>query len=359
MPEISQCPDGVSINFRSEGLLTSEEKTKRESYLKDEIGMSQAQITKLNKGRYRIYSVEATKEKIKGLEDRDFVNPKKMIKRFYSIVGHSFENIDAKILGLEERGCEDPIKMIGSSPSVIGYSFENIDKKISGLKKRHFNNPIKMIGSSPEILGLSFENIDKKISGLKKRHFNNPIKMIEPSPRLLGLSFDNIDNKIIGLKKRHFENPIETIESSSRILGLSFKNIDAKIELLSRLSNLYQLNLKPITIIESNLPMLGTKFEKLIVVARILREYQPSSEDIQRRMNKFHTINLESLLVSYTKKEAGDNIDNLIRRAEQIQRQKLTKDYKRQLIKDFFGQDPDSYKIYRDYLKGYPEKEIN
>ena len=202
----------------------------------------------------------------------------------------------------------------------------------------------------------SIDTIQKHVSGLQERGFGNPNKMIENLPAILGYSFENIDSKIKGLQERGFGNPNKMIESFPTILGLSFENIDSKLRLLDLLNNTYKLNLNPIEAIESNLTILGTKFEKLIVIARILREYSPSVEDIQRKISALYTINLESLLLSYSQKKPSDSIDDLIRNTRNIQKEKMTKEYKRDLIKDFFSQNPESYKIYRDYLKGYPEK---
>ena len=258
------------------------------------------------------------------------------------IIGFSQEKID---------------KLKEKTPSLC--SIKSIIEKVNGLKDRGFTNPNKMIESLPSILGLAFENIDAKISGLKDRGFTNPNKMIESLPPILSYGFENIDTKISGLKDRGFTNPTKMIGSSPAILSYGFGNIDSKVNLLSKLSNLYRINLNPITTIESNPAILGVKFKKLIVIARVLREYQPSSDDIQRKISILYTINLESLLISYSQKKANDNIDNLTNTARNIQKQKLSKEEKRQLIKDFFNQNPDSYKIYRDYLKGYPEKTQN
>jgi len=306
MSEAISHSDGASINHPDKRSLTPEEREKRESYLKDIIGLSPEKLDKLKQDRPSLYSIESMDNKISGLKDRGFSNTHKMIE---------------------------------SNPSILNYSFDNIDNKISDLKDRGFSNPHKVIESLPQIFGLGFDNIDNKISELKDRGFTNPNKMIESNPGILGYSIDNIDNKISGLKDRGFTNPNKMIES--------------------KLSSLYQLNLNPITTIESNLPILGTKFDKLIVIARILREYQPSSEDIQRKIYVLYTINLESLLISFSQKDKFDNIDYLTRNARNIQKQKLSKDHKRELIKDYFDKNPESYKIYRDYLKGYPEKTQN
>jgi len=110
-----------------------------------------------------LWPIASYDEKIRGLTERGFKDPQKMITSLPAILGLSFENIDEKIRGLTERGFKDPQKMITSSPAILGYSFENIDEKIRGFTERGFKDPQKMITSLPAILGLSFENIDRKI----------------------------------------------------------------------------------------------------------------------------------------------------------------------------------------------------
>jgi len=149
------------------------------------------------------------------------------------------------------------------------------------------------------------------------------------------------------------------IESFPSILGYSFENIDAKIELLSKINKIYNLNINPISIIESNLSILGVKFEKLIVIIRVLSDYQPKQIDIQRKITTLSQINIESLLISYSQRKTDSTIDDLTREARKVKKQKISKEDKRKLIKDFFDKNPESYKIYRDYLKGYPEKSVN
>jgi len=145
------------------------------------------------------------------------------------------EAYQEKITGLTARGFKDPQKMITSLPTILGYSFDNIDAKIAGLTARGFKDPQKMITSFPSTLGLSFDNIDEKITGLTARGFKDPQKMITASPPILSYSFDNIDEKITGLTARGFKDPQKIITSLPTILGLSFVNIDRKLRLSRRL----------------------------------------------------------------------------------------------------------------------------
>lgn len=146
--------------------------------------------------RPSLWEVSAYPEKIAGLLARGFTNPQKMITSSPTILGHSFDNIDAKIEGLRERGFSNPQKMIVSLHSILGLSFDNIDRKIAGLRERGFKDPQKIIASLPAILGYSFDNIDEKIAGLSARGFTNPQKMIASSPAILCYSSKNIDRKL-------------------------------------------------------------------------------------------------------------------------------------------------------------------
>ena len=108
--------------------------------------------------------------------------------------------IQNKIKGLKERGFKDPVKMITTSPEVLNLGWENIDGKIKELKERGFKDPVKMITARPQVLGLGWENIDGKIKGLKERGFKDPVKMITARPQVLGLGWENIDGKLMMLK---------------------------------------------------------------------------------------------------------------------------------------------------------------
>lgn len=238
------------------------------------------------------------------------------------------------------------------------YSRPLVDKYLSDLENQELFNP--NIANPPSTLGHNTDEVDQKITDLKNRGFSNPKEMIRDFLPVLDYDSDNIDQKINDLKKLGFINPQKMIEDNPRILSYSLKkNIKPKIRLLNSLNKTYNLNLDPLNTIESNLAILGTKFEKLVVIVRVLRDYQPSPEDIQKKISGLYATNLESLLVAYSQKQPNDTFNNLIRRTRNIQKQKLTKEYKRELIKDFFTKNPVAYKIYRDYLKGYPEEKQN
>ena len=57
-------------------------------------------------------------------------------KRIPSLWKHLWpiQNYDEKIKGLQERGFEDPQKMIVKLPAILGLSLNNIDEKIKGCR---------------------------------------------------------------------------------------------------------------------------------------------------------------------------------------------------------------------------------
>ncbi len=66
--------------------------------------------------------------------------------------------------------------------------------------------------------------------------------------------------------------------------------------------------------------------------------------------------NVESLLISYFQRKEGDDLNEILKNAYKIQTQKLSFDEQQKLLKQFFKENPDSYKLDRDYTKGYLKK---
>ena len=196
-------------------MLSSVEIAKRRQFYREVFGNQQ--IASIMNLKPHLWAVNKYEEKIRGLEERGFNDPHKMIIRSPTILGFSLGNIDKKIEGLKERGFNDPHKMVMQFPVILRLSFENIDKKIEGIKELGFNDPL------PTIFGFSTENIDKKIRGLKERGFNDPHKMIIRSPAILRLSFENIDKKI--RKARRLDVDIDAfIAYNFTFIGMSAKN---------------------------------------------------------------------------------------------------------------------------------------
>ena len=128
-----------------------------------------------------------------------------------------------------------------------------------------------MITSLPAILGYNIENIKQKIDDLKSLGFADPTKMITSLPAILGLNIENIKQKIDDLKSLGFADPTKMITSLPAILGLNIENIKRKIFTLGNLFELYDIDVDVKKFIEDNLSLLGTKIDKIWIIARALK----------------------------------------------------------------------------------------
>ena len=296
----------------------------RESIIEDrrglfrELGFSDDFVGKLEESRETLYTKESIQNKIRGLEQRGFSDPVKMVTSRPQLLSRSFDSIDEKIEGLKQRGFSDPVKMITALPAVLGYTFDNIDQKLEGLKQRGFSDPVKIITSLPQVLGYAFENIDQKLEGLKQRGFSDPVKMITNFPSVLGLAFDNIDRKLSMLKK---------------------------------LIKHYDLKLDAVEVIENFPTFIGRKADKLWAIARIFCETaKDPSEITESKIRELLFKNIENLILAVRSKE-NMRLNEVLNKARQINKQKLPKSEKRKRIAAL----PDSDMLKKRYFRGYPK----
>jgi len=273
------------------------------------------------------------------------------------------DQTDGRKISEEERvKRETDLANIGISAELIEtikiarpHLYASVDEKIEGLKQRGFDNPVKMISSLPQILGYAFENIDEKIEGLKQRGFDNPVKMISSLPPVLGYAFENIDEKIEGLKQRGFDNPVKMISSLPPVLGYAFENIDKKIRTFAKLLNKSKIEISPIRLIENILPLLGTKDEKTMVIARVISKYCTDKSEVSTKLiRKLIFCNIEDVLVTMIETENELlTMPEFIKKVDAVKKRKLLKTEKRGIIN---GRLPESNKIKRKYFKSYPLK---
>ena len=91
---------------------------------------------------------------------------------------------------------------------------------------------------------------------------------------------ENITQKITDLKALGFTDPTKMITSSPTILGLNIENITRKFGTLENIFQLYGMPIDAKEFVESNLSVLGTKIDKLWIVARALRTLNLDSREI-------------------------------------------------------------------------------
>lgn len=311
------------------------------------------------------YSFENIDSRLKGLQESGFTDPIRLISKCPAILHLSTENIMSKLQELRKRGFTDPIKLITTFPDILSLASGNIDNKLKGLEERGFTDPVKLISSSPDIFGYGFENIDNKLQGLKERGFSNPIKLVSSSPVIFSYGFENIDNKIKGLQERGFTDPVKLISTTPAIFNLSFKNIDRRLSFLNKVIELYNLPFTSTNLMEQVFYLWGTKFEKIVTVTRVGKEYA----DTQYRAGKtplpdlnINLIaslirnNIDTTVAAYTigEKEgiiAEESLSEFSKRTKRLNGEDLSRDEKRQIIDTL----PSNNKVKREYFKGYPK----
>ena len=144
------------------------------------------------------------------------------------------------------------------------------------------------------------------------------------------------------------------IESSPAILGYAFENIDRRLMLFGHLVKIYNLPINPVAEMESDFFLFSTKIDKLMIVARIMRDYEVKKEKASIIFRRLIKLNLENLLVSLRDNEGGESIKDLFKRAEAVKKADLSREEKRDIITQELAEiSENDAKIIRRYLKGY------
>lgn len=229
------------------------------------------------------------------------------------------DSVKEKIKGLEQLGFSDPVKLIIKCPPIFHYSITSIQEKIEWLKERGFKDPVKMVTGSPMIIGLKYQNIEQRISFFAGQGFTDPIKMISICPPFLNYSLDNIKEKI---------------------------------KILDKLISLYHLDCTTVELIENNFGLLGSKIDKLWILARIIQETARGTEEVNGNLiRKLLHSNLEDVILASKVKEKM-KIEELLASIKQIKERNIPKEEKRNEI----AQIPKGDKVRKKYFRGYPTK---
>ena len=203
--------------------------------------------------------------------------------------------------------------------------------------------------------GLHTEELKERQEAFLKAGFSDEWveRLKETRPTLY--TPDILELKLSGLKDRGFSNPTKLIESLPAILGLAFDNIDRRLTLLRRLASLYNLSFSPVSLMERNFMLFSSKMDKLLVLCRIMRAYNVKPVELNETLvRRLTSANLEDVLVAFRETPPDSySIQDLLRAIPQVKAKKLSKEYKRRLIRDELT---DFKNIQRRYLQGYPEE---
>lgn len=169
------------------------------------------------------------------------------------------------------------------------------------------------------------------------------------SPQVLG-------EHLAGLEERGFSNPRKMIESFPAILGYAFENIDAKLRLLGRITRLYNAPYTPQQLMETQKAFFSTKIDKLVVLARVLRSFAESVDEVSLSVIKRILFsNLEDVLVAIDRTPAGKttSLNELLKLTKTVKAEQIPKEEKKEVILQGLIEHP---KIRSRYLHGYPQR---
>jgi len=134
-------------------------------------------------------------------------------------------------------------------------------------------------------------------------------------------------------------------------LGYNIENIKGKVATLETIFKLYDIKVETHQFIEKNLSLLGTKIDKIWIIARMLKtlDFNPSqiTETFLSRL-LFSNITDTTVVASLLKQEIGKNFttEQVIKAIKEAK--KIPKDQKNEIIKA----KTDS-KLTRRYERGY------
>jgi len=143
------------------------------------------------------------------------------------------------------------------------------------------------------------------------------------------------------------------IESLPTILGLAFENIDEKRNFINKVNTQYNIPMTGEFIMEKLPLIIGTKKGKIVILARLLREYELGNQINTNIINKLIMTNIESLLIAFISRKSNETIQDLIKHARSQEIRAISKDEKRNIIT---ANENKLNKIADVYFKSYPEK---
>lgn len=355
MPEGSVAVEQVDLRDHSgEAEFKAGEIARRKNHMLG-LGFSEKWLTLLASKKPTLYDPGVLDKRLSFLKDQGFENPQKIIAGSPVVLRLAEQNIINKIEFLKAQGFKDPQKMISSTPSILNLPEKTIIDKIKFLESQGFDDSQRLITLLPNILSYSEQNITDKVKFLKDQGFKNPVKLMTSFTGIFGLSEQIIIDKLKILKDRGFENPQDLIESLPTLIGLSEENLVRRLRFLDKAIKLYNLPFTTQSLMEHNLALFSSKFEKILVLARVLREYHVNRSSLTTNlMRDLLYSNLEDTLIALSERKGYETIYEFLKRVREVKQRTMSKEDKRKVIaKDFESFD----KIKRDYFRGYPETE--
>lgn len=240
-------------------------------------------------------------------------------------------------LGFSLHGVEKIFQTIKYIPEDIS----KIQSKIDLLKDAGFTNPIFLLEKNPSILTQAEDAILMKIHWIEQRNFSDPIRLFEKAPSIFNYAISSMEHKIARLMGEGFLHPIALLEKMPTIFGLADDPLSKKIkymeESLSVLGGYSQKDAQKIIVnyIEHLPSLLGMKFDKLVVLIRVITLFKKMDElPTDRELATLAFSNIENILLvlERTKNDQNLTLEQFFKKIKEIQTEDISKSEKQEEI---------------------------
>ncbi len=240
-------------------------------------------------------------------------------------------------------------EILSTPPEIKNERIQNAQEKGMDVKKA--------ISRDLSWIGVTTETFNSVYGCLLELGFENPINLMEKCPSLTKLSPKTIAERVQWFTDNGFESPHALIEKHLILIKYSPEgNLQIKMKVMSRLMQLYQLNITVQDVIEYTPAIVGYKTEKFIILARVLREvYNQNTAITKSVISSFFIKNIETVLLTLFNGNTNNDPVRFHRNLRKLQRRNIPKEVKREQLLEIFKKDPQN-SLLRSYFAAYPMK---
>lgn len=282
-------------------------------------------------------SVKKIEDRLSLLKSLGFNNIDRIAESYpYQVLGSRNEDIENTMNILKtDIGIDNPAEALSRQPQLIFVSRDKILRRFSFLKEIGFADSAKMVRKYPGILGFTSESLISKIGFLKDVGISKPLEVVEVSPDILTMSKSSLEKKIESLKETFPNLDVsDLIMKFKKILTYNPDKLAKNKELIDRIINLHHANISSEELVLYFPQILSYSSDRLILVARIMSEYEISVDDIKKTIVGLVANDIESVMAAFveSQKNKDKNIHNLMKKIGEVKKSDITKEEKRSVI---------------------------
>lgn len=194
-----------------------------------------------------------------------------------------------------------------------------------------------MIRRNPGILGYTSESLVSKIGFLKDAGIPEPLKVVEVAPEILGMNKDSLQERIKFLKETFPKiDTSELVVKFKKILTYSTEKLTESKVLIDRVIKLYGVPFETDELVSYFPQILGYSADRMILVARILKQCEVSGDELRKSIVKLITKDLDSVMLALVENQKLGNKDanDLFKKIDEVKKMDFTKKEKQELVED-------------------------